>query len=40
MIKRNFRTGVFDDLKSYDEHRKLWHNNKNREIHRLTFYDF
>jgi SAM-dependent methyltransferase len=39
MIKRNFRTGVFDDLKSYNDTRKLWEKNKNNEIYKLTFYD-
>ena len=39
MIKKNFRTGVFEDLKSYGEIRKLWARNRNNEIYRLTFYD-
>ena len=39
MIEKNFRTGVFDDLKSYGDTRKLWAKNKNNEIYRSTFYD-
>jgi SAM-dependent methyltransferase len=39
MIKRNFRTGVFDDLKSSDAMRSLWEENRKCELHRLTFYD-
>lgn len=39
MIKRNFRTGVFEDLKSYDQIKKLWNDNKYMEKNRMTFYD-
>ena len=39
MIDRAFRTGVFDDLKSYNELREAWALKKRGGGARLTFYD-
>ena len=36
---KSFRTGVFEDLKSYTKMVELWRRNEIAEIHKLTFYE-